>query len=430
MRSIVEIIAAKRDGGRLSEAEIEATIGAYARGELPDYQMAALAMAVFFRGLDDVETSAWTMAMLRSGLVLDLSDLGGGRVDKHSTGGVGDKISIPLAPAAAACGVMVPMVSGRGLGHTGGTLDKLEAIPGYRTDLDVAEFRAVLADVGCAMIGQTAEIAPADKRLYALRDVTATVESIPLITASIMSKKLAEGIEGLVLDVKVGRAAFMKTEAQARRLAEAMVGVGRAMGKRVVAYLTRMEEPLGRMVGNACEVAESLDTVDGRGPEDIETLVTTLGGAMVELARGTDHATGAAAIAASLRDGTALDRFERMVAAQGGRLAELPGPTGETPIRAAEAGWVAGIDGLEIGLSGVALGAGRTRSDQAIDPLVGIRIDAPRGQRVDKGEPVATILHGAGGPPAAAVVDRVRDAFTIDSERAPEPAPLILARID
>ena len=429
MRSIVELIAAKRDGGRLSTDEIAHVIARYAGGALPDYQMAALAMAIFFRGLDEHETGAWTMAMLRSGLVLDLSELGPARADKHSTGGVGDKISLPLAPAAAACGVVVPMVSGRGLGHTGGTLDKLEAIPGYSVDVTVERFREILAEVGCAMIGQTAEIAPADKRLYALRDVTATVESIPLITASIMSKKLAEGIEGLVLDVKVGRAAFMKTRDDARRLAEAMVGTGRAMGKRVVAYLTRMEEPLGRMVGNACEVAESLETLRGGGPEDIRLLASTLGGAMVELAHGVDHAAGVQQICAALDDGAALARFERMVAAQGGELGALPEPTGETSVLAPSDGWVTSIDGLEVGLTGVSLGAGRTRSDQAVDPVVGIRIDARRGTRVARGEPLATVLHGRSGPPPTETLQRLAASFELGPS-APEPAPIILERID
>ena len=429
MRSIVELIAAKRDGARLADDEIAWIIDGYARGSLPDYQMAALAMAVYFRGLDDAETSAWTLAMLRSGQVLDLADLGGGRVDKHSTGGVGDKISLPLAPAAAACGVVVPMVSGRGLGHTGGTLDKLEAIPGYRVDLPVWRFREILAEIGCSLIGQTAEIAPADKRLYALRDVTATVESIPLITASIMSKKLAEGIEGLVLDVKVGGAAFMKTPDRARRLAEAMVGVGRAMGKQVVAFLTRMEEPLGRMVGNACEVEESLQTLRGEGPADIEELVVTLGGAMVELAQGVGADEGRRRVAASLRDGAALDRFQRMVAAHGGDLDALPRAAGATAVRAQRDGYVVAIDGLEVGLCGVALGAGRTRADQAVDPVVGVRIDAPRGSVVRQGQPLATVLHGAAGPPPPAVVERLGAAFSIAPD-APPPAPIIVERID
>ena len=429
MRSIVELIAAKRDGGVLSDDEIRWVIAEFAADRLPLYQMSALAMAIFFRDMTAAETGAWTDAMLRSGLVLDLADLGGGRVDKPSTGGVGDKISLPLAPAAAACGVIVPMVSGRGLGHTGGTLDKLESIPGFTVEISVDRFRAILADVGCAMIGQTAEIAPADKRLYALRDVTATVESIPLITSSIMSKKLAEGIEGLVLDVKVGRAAFMKNVDDARRLAEAMVAVGEQMGKRVVAYLTRMEEPLGRMVGNACEVRESVDVLRGGGPADVVELVTTLGGTMVELAHGVSHAEGVRRVATSLEDGTAHARWERMVTAQGGDLERLPAPTGETVIAAPREGFVAQINGLEVGLSGVALGAGRVRADQEVDPVVGIRVDAPVGTSVCAGQPLVTVLHGRDGAPDAAILARLQAAFELTTE-PPERTPLILERID
>lgn len=428
MRSIVELIAAKRGGGALSDQEITWLVQAYAEDRLPDYQMAAMAMAIYFQGLDDRETGSWTRAMLHSGEVIDLTDLGPGRVDKHSTGGVGDKISLPLASAVASCGAIVPMISGRGLGHTGGTLDKLEAIPGFQVGLSVDAFRAVLSEVGCAMIGQTGEIAPADKRLYALRDVTATVESIPLICASIMSKKLAEGIEGLVLDVKVGRGAFMKTLPDARRLAEAMVGVGGEMGTRVIAYLTRMEEPLGRMVGNACEVAESLDTLSGRGPEDIETLVVTLGGAMLEMAHGVTHDEGAQRIRASLRDGTAMKTWRAMVALQGGDLAALPTPLGTTPVEASRDGHVQAIDGMEVGLCGVALGAGRTRSDEEVDPVVGIRIDAVRGTEVRRGDPLCTVLHGKSGAPTAEVVSRLREAFQLGSD-APSPEPLILERI-
>ncbi|MGB0589092.1 MAG: thymidine phosphorylase [Myxococcota bacterium] len=429
MRSIVEVIAAKRDGAVLSEEEIRWVIAEFAADRLPVYQMSALAMAIFFRGMTPAETGIWTDAMLRSGLVLDLSALGSGRVDKHSTGGVGDKISLPLAPAAAACDVIVPMVSGRGLGHTGGTLDKLESIPGFTVDISVARFREILSEVGCAMIGQTADIAPADKRLYALRDVTATVESIPLITSSIMSKKLAEGIEGLVLDVKVGRAAFMKTVDDARRLAEAMVAVGEQMGKRVVAYLTRMEEPLGQMVGNACEVRESVDVLRGGGPKAIVELVETLGGAMVELAHGVDHAEGARRIRTALQDGSAHARWERMVAAQGGRIDGLPEPTGETPILAPSDGFIGQIDGLEVGLCGVALGAGRVRSDQAVDPIVGVRVDAPVGTEVKRGQSVATILHGASGAPHSTLVERLGAAFSV-VDHPPVSEPLILERID
>ncbi len=429
MRTIVEIIAAKRDGHTLSDEEIRWLIAEYAVERLPDEQMAALAMAIYFRGLDDRESGTWTDAMLRSGRILDLSALGPGRVDKHSTGGVGDKVSLPLAPAVAACGAKIPMVSGRGLGHTGGTIDKLESIPGFDASLSIARFEEILGDVGCAIIGQTGDIAPADKRLYALRDVTGTVASLPLIVASIMSKKLAEGIEGLVLDVKVGGAAFMKTREDARRLAQGMIAVGERMGVRVVAFLTRMEEPLGRMVGNACEIAESLAVLRGDGPPDLVELVETLGGAMVEIAQGVSPEAGREQVRAAIADGRALDRFERMVRAQGGDLsAGLPQPTGETTISAPRDGWVSAIDGLEIGLASVTLGAGRRERGDTIDPAVGVRIDAPRGTRVAAGDPLLTILHGASGPPEDAAVARLAAAITIGDE-APGAAPIVLERL-
>src|SRR5512138_2515901 len=281
-----EIIHRKRDGGALPPEAIAALVDGFTRGEVPDYQMAAFCMAVFFRGMDQAEVGALTEAMLRSGDVLDLSDVPGAKVDKHSTGGVGDKVSLALAPLAAACGVKVPMISGRGLGHTGGTLDKLEAIPGFRVDLPVDTFRALVRDVGACLVGQTARLAPADRKLYALRDVTATVESIPLIAASIMSKKLAEGIDGLVLDVKVGSGAFMKEPASARALADTLAGIGRANGRAVSAFLTDMSQPLGRAVGNALEVAEIVDLLRGGGPPDLRELTVELTAEMVVLARG------------------------------------------------------------------------------------------------------------------------------------------------
>ncbi len=279
-----EIIKRKRDGDVLTAAEIAAFLAAYTRGDIPDYQMAAMTMAVFFRGLSAPELAAWTGAMLHSGEVLDLSDIPGFKVDKHSTGGVGDKVSLALAPMAASCGVKVPMISGRGLGHTGGTLDKLESIPGFRVDLGVARYREQVARVGACLIGQTGTLAPADKKLYALRDVTATVDCIPLIASSIMSKKLAEGIDALVLDVKVGSGAFMKTLDQARELAKTMVGIGREMGKKVVALVTDMEQPLGRAVGNALEVVEAVDVLRGQAPADLTECTMALTAEMLVLA--------------------------------------------------------------------------------------------------------------------------------------------------
>ena len=428
MRSIVELITAKRDGQRLADDEIRDLIARYAAGALPDEQMAALAMAIWFKGLDAQETGVWTDAMLRSGRVLDLTELGPGRVDKHSTGGVGDKVSLILAPAAAACGVIVPMVSGRGLGHTGGTIDKLEAIPGFSADLETDRFKAVLAEVGCAIIGATRDIAPADKRLYALRDVTATVSSLPLIVSSIMSKKLAEGIEGLILDVKYGRAAFMRTLDDARALAQGMIAVGERMGVKVVAFITRMDEPLGRMVGNACEVAESVDLLRGGGPPELRELIVTLTAAMVEIAHGTDPEAARAQVRATLGDGRAYARFEAMVRAQGGDLGALPAPRGETPVLAPRAGFVAAIDGLEVAYAAGGLGAARKVATDTIDPAVGVRIDAPRGAWVDAGAPLCAVLHGAGGAPPADVLARLAAAFTL-SDAAPPAAPLVLERL-
>lgn len=425
--NIVELIAKKRDGHTLSDDEIRFIIKEYAQDRMPSYQMAAMAMAIYFRGLDARETGTWTNAMLHSGRVLDMSDLGPGRVDKHSTGGVGDKISLPLAPAAAACGVIVPMVAGRGLGHTGGTIDKLEAIPGYDAALPVDAFKAVLAEVGCSIIGQTEEIAPADKRLYALRDVTATVESIPLICASIMGKKLAEGIEGLVLDIKVGSGAFMKTVESARELARAMIDVGTATGCRVVAILTRMDEPLGRLIGNSLEVEESVACLRGEGPEDIEELVVTLGGAMVELARGVSFEDGKLAISKSLRDGSALDRWNRMVKAQGGDMDALPRPTASVVVHAASGGFVQTIDSRELGMVATIMGAGRQKAGDIIDPIVGMKVEAKVGDLVALGSPLVTVFHNPSRPPTDGEIARILAAYEIGASR-PEPRPLIIER--
>jgi pyrimidine-nucleoside phosphorylase len=435
VETLVELIAKKRDGGRLSEEQIARLIRAFMAGELADYQMSALLMAVFFRGMDDAETVALTRAMLTSGDVLDLSSVPGIKVDKHSTGGVGDKVSICLAPLVAACGVPVPMVSGRGLGHTGGTLDKLEAIPGFSVSLDTEAYARIVREVGVCMIGQTARIAPADKRIYALRDVTATVESIPLIVASILSKKLAEGIDALVLDVKVGRGAFMKTEADARRLAEALVRVGTAAGKRVVALLTDMTAPLGRMVGNAIETREAIDVLRGEGPEDTVACTLALGAEMLLLGGAAASAAEAQAkLQRAIADGSGARVLERMIEAQGGdpRVVEdperLPRAPEVVPVPAEVEGFVAEIDPLEIGLSAVAMGAGRTRADQAVDHAVGIEIVAPRGAGVRRGDPLAR-LYVRRQADAAQVLDRVQAAFRITSDLR-LPPPLILSRIE
>ncbi len=434
MKSVVELIAKKRDGLEHSTEEIQGLIDAFVRGDLADYQLSAWLMAVFFRGMTDTETKALTQAMLHSGDVLDLSKVPGTKVDKHSTGGVGDKISICLAPLVAACGVPVPMVSGRGLGHTGGTLDKLEAIPGFSVTLDARAFAKAVGTVGTAMIGQTDRIAPADKRIYALRDVTATVECVPLIVASILSKKLAEGIDGLVLDVKVGRGAFMKTESDARALAEALVRVGTQAGKTVTALLTDMSAPIGLAIGNALETREAIEILHDKGPADTRALTLALGAEMLLLgkkARSVDDATEK--LERAIQQGKALAVFRKMVDAQGGdaRVAEEPDRLPRAPVvvdvSSDRAGWVTAIDPLELGLSSVALGAGRTRADQAVFPDVGLELVAPRGARVKKGSVLARI-HARSKPAAKGVELRVKRAFTLADATFPLP-PLVLDRV-
>ncbi|HEX8910557.1 MAG TPA: thymidine phosphorylase [Anaeromyxobacteraceae bacterium] len=432
----VELIKAKRDGRALAPEQLRALVDGYVSGAVPDYQMAAFCMAVFFRGMSDLETSALTHAMLRSGEVLDLSDLPGVKVDKHSTGGVGDKVSLALAPIAAACGVVVPMISGRGLGHTGGTLDKLEAIPGFQVRLPVERFREVLASTGACLIGQTDQLAPADRRLYALRDVTATVESIPLIASSIMSKKLAEGIDALVLDVKVGSGAFMKRLEDAEALARALIAIGRGMGKRVVALLTGMDEPLGRAVGNALEVKEAVELLHDEGPRDLREVTFALCAEMVLLAgRAADLDDAQAQVRAVVGDGRAFLKLCQIVEAQGGDpdaladLALLPAAEGTLEVAAGAAGTVQAIDAEAIGLAAVALGAGRARAEDAVDHGVGLLIHKKVGDRVEAGEPLATVHFGRrGAEPPAAVAERVRRAYQI-GERALPPEPLVLERI-
>jgi pyrimidine-nucleoside phosphorylase/thymidine phosphorylase len=427
-----ELIHRKRDGHVLAAGDLAALVEGFTRGEIPDYQMAAFCMAVFFRGMTGDEVRALTEAMLRSGDVLDLSDVPGAKVDKHSTGGVGDKASLPLAPLVAACGVKVPMISGRGLGHTGGTLDKLEAIPGFRVDLPVDRFRALVRDVGACLVGQTARLAPADRKLYALRDVTATVESIPLIAASIMSKKLAEGIDALVLDVKVGSGAFMKTLDDARALATTLAGIGRGMGKKVSALLTRMDEPLGRAVGNAVEVEESIALLSGGGPDDLRALTVALGAEMLVLGGAAgDRAAGRARIEAAIADGSGLRKLEEIVAAQGGDPAAIrdPGRLPRAPHRrevaAPAAGFVTAIDTEAVGLAAVALGAGRARVEDRVDPAVGILVHRKLGERVERGEPLATILHGDAGEAPDRVAARLLAAWSIGAA-PPAARPLVL----
>ena len=398
----IDVIRKKRDGVELSRDEIEGLVKAYTLGTIPDYQVSAWLMAVVLKGMTRPETAALTDAMLHSGEVLDLSSLSRKKVDKHSTGGVGDKTSLVLAPLAAAAGIAVPMISGRGLGHTGGTLDKLEAIPGFNVNLPVVEFRRVLEICGCAMIGQTPEIAPADRKLYALRDVTGTVESPYLICASIMSKKLAEGIDALLLDVKTGSGAFMKSEKDAIFLAELMVETGERMGKQVVALITDMDQPLGNKIGNALEVVEVVEVLRGEGPEDLRTLCLELAGWMLHLggisstvAQGKQHS------ARLISSGAALDKFRQMVELQGGdaRFIDdakcLPQAQHTIEVSSATAGYITAMQCEQIGTACVILGGGRERKEDSVDPAVGIVLHKKVADPVAAGELIATIYYNA-----------------------------------
>ncbi len=394
----VDIIMKKRDGGELSREEIAFIVSGYVSGDIPEYQISSWLMAVFFRGMSFRETADLTELMLRSGEVMNLSGIGGPFVDKHSTGGVGDKVSLILAPIAAACGVKVPMMSGRALGHTGGTLDKLESIPGYTTRLDEARFRSFIEADGFAMTGQTDAIVPADKKLYSLRDVTATVESVPLITASILSKKVAEGSEALVFDVKSGPGAFMKTVEDAERLANSLVRTGQAMGKRVVGVITDMTEPLGDKVGNFFEVEESIDCLEGRGPADLMDLTYRLTAWMLVAGGKAKELAGAEALCReAVRSGKALELFERNVRRQGGdliRMRELYGTyrsSSRRSLRAPVSGYITSIDAFKIGLAGVYLGVGRNKTVDPVHPDVGFIFKAKKGARLDRGAEIAEV---------------------------------------
>jgi pyrimidine-nucleoside phosphorylase len=398
----IDVIRKKRDAVELSHTEIEALISGYTRGEMPDYQMSAWLMAVVLRGMTRAETAALTDAMLRSGEVLDLSSLPARKVDKHSTGGVGDKTSLVLAPLAAAAGVAVPMISGRGLGHTGGTLDKLESIPGFSVNLSVAEFRRVLDRCGCAMIGQTAEIAPADRKLYALRDVTGTVESPYLICASIMSKKLAEGIDALLLDVKTGSGAFMKSEKDAAFLAELMVETGERMGKRTVALITDMDQPLGNMIGNGLEVVEVIDVLRDEGPADLRELCLELAGWMLHMGGVSNTvAEGKRRSAELIASGQALEKFRMMIELQGGdpRVVDdpkrLPQSQHTMQVTIPRTGYLASVQCEQIGTACVILGGGRERKEDSVDPAVGIVLHKKVGDELSAGEPIATIHYNS-----------------------------------
>jgi pyrimidine-nucleoside phosphorylase/thymidine phosphorylase len=427
----IDVIRKKRDGVELSRDEIESLVNGYTRDDIPDYQISAWLMAVVWRGMTRAETAALTDAMLRSGEVLDLSSLPSKKVDKHSTGGVGDKTSLVLAPLAAAAGVAVPMISGRGLGHTGGTLDKLEAIPGFNVNLPVSEFRRVLETCGCAMIGQTAEIAPADRKLYAMRDVTGTVESPYLICASIMSKKLAEGIDALVLDVKTGSGAFMKSEKDAIFLAELMVETGERMGKQVVALITDMDQPLGNMIGNALEVVEVVDVLRGEGPEDLRLLCIELAGWMLHMGGVSDTVAGGKKQSEKLiASGKALDKFRQMVELQGGDPRtiddpnKLPQANSTVTIASPRNGYLASMQCEEIGTACVILGGGRERKEDSVDPTVGIVLHKKVGDVVSRGEALATIHYNAEAR-AASARQLLEKSYQIADSPPLDKSPLI-----
>jgi pyrimidine-nucleoside phosphorylase/thymidine phosphorylase len=430
----VDIIRKKREGQALTSAEIAAMVDGIGTGEVADYQWSALLMAIMWRGMNATETAALTDAMIRSGTMVDLARIPGRKIDKHSTGGVGDKTSLILAPIAAAAEVPVPMVSGRGLGHTGGTLDKLEAIPGFRVDLDLARYKDVLGACGLVMIGQTAEIAPADKFLYAMRDATATVESIPLIAASIMSKKLAEGIDGLVLDVKTGSGAFMVQREDSLALARAMCEIGWGLNKQVVALITRMDQPLGRAVGNAVEVAECLDCLKGAGPADLIELSIELAAEMIVLGgKAGSIEEGRTICRRTIADGSALERFRRLVQAQGGdpRVIDdenvLPAARRRVVLRSPAAGYISGLDARPIGHATMVLGAGRARMDSSIDHAVGAVLHKKVGEAVDAGEPLCTLFVNDESrlPEAEALI---KDAYAIGEDPA-SALPLFVDRI-
>ncbi|MDR2181548.1 MAG: thymidine phosphorylase [Treponema sp.] len=439
----VDIIAAKRDGGELSRGEIEFLISGYVAGQIPDYQIAAWAMAVYFSGMSAAETAALTDVMLKSGRVIDLAGIGGPFVDKHSTGGVGDKTSLIIAPLAAALGIRDPMMSGRALGHTGGTLDKLEAIPGYRTNLSVEEFRRIIGSDGFAMTGQTQEVVPADRLLYALRDVTATVESIPLITASILSKKAAEGAEALVFDVKYGSGAFMKEAAMAEKLARSLVDTGAAMGKKIIALLTAMDEPLGRMTGNFLEVEEVLDCLEGKtggsGPADSSDLMEVtlaLASRMAVLGGKAPDAAAARSLCEDcLAGGKPRELFLRNVASQGGdvkKLLELRGVwrspfAAEVTVPAGAGAYVTGIDAWKVGHAAVTLGVGRARTEDTVSPTAGIEFVRKRGAAVQAGDVIMRVWSAAEEGLAAAL-PRLREAVSYGAS-PPPPRTMVLKEI-
>jgi pyrimidine-nucleoside phosphorylase len=427
----VDLIHRKRDGEELSPEEINFLVDGYNRTEIPDYQLSAFLMAVFFSGMTDREVSVLTEAMVNSGSIVDLSSIPGIKVDKHSTGGVGDKTSLIASPLAAAAGAVVPMISGRALGHTGGTLDKLESIPGFRTDLSVDEFRGLVAQHKLAFIGQSPEIVPADNKFYALRDATATVESIPLLASSIMSKKLAVGLDALVLDVKVGSGAFMKKQVEARRLAQMMVGIGRRLDKRVQALITDMSQPLGYAIGNALEVMEVSQTLQNVGPADLTRLSLELAARMIYLGKIVKTLDEARELAQSkLLDGSGFQKFKEVIAAQGGnpqvldRFDLLPNATGAQEITTARGGYVSAIDAELIGQASSMIGAGRNTKEDFIDPAVGVILEVKVGQKIDSGSILCRIYYTSDEHLEEAA-ELVEDAFKI-SQQPVEERDLIL----
>ncbi|HMA01706.1 MAG TPA: thymidine phosphorylase [Gemmatimonadaceae bacterium] len=430
----IRLIEKKRDGGRIEPGEWRALLGAYMTGHVPDYQMAAFLMAAYLRGLDRDEAVALTESMLRSGSALDLHTMTAPRIDKHSTGGVGDKVSLVLAPLAAAVGIVVPMVSGRGLGHTGGTLDKLDAIPGFRSDLTLTQARTQLERIGCVLLGQTSELAPADRRLYALRDATATVESIPLLAASIMSKKLAEGLTGLVLDVKRGSGSFFQALEREVELAQLMIALGAAHGCPVVSLMTAMDRPLGRACGNALETEEAIHALHGEGPPDLMEVTYALGAEMMMLgAMVDDRATARDRLESAIASGAAADKLKEIIEAQGGNPAVVDDPAlmpqaeAIELFRASRRGFVAQIEPRAVGRGITSLGGGRTTMADTIDPAVGFVITAKPGDWVESGEAIASVFaRDEAGLRAGAAA--LREAIRIADEAEP-PLPLISHRV-
>ncbi len=436
----VELIKKKREGATLTEGELRWLISGYVAGAIPDYQMTAFLMACFFRGMSEEETLILTRLMLHSGVVIDLSDTPGAKVDKHSTGGVGDKVSLILAPIVAACGVLVPMISGRGLGHTGGTLDKLESIPGFRTALSLSEYKSVIRQVGAVLIGQTTELVPADKKMYALRDVTATVECIPLIASSIMSKKLAEGIDALVLDVKTGRGAFMQSYERSLELAQTMVRIGTGFGKETIAFITDMNQPLGTTIGNWLEVVETVECLKGKrgvadGSSDLMEVTHVLAGAMLMLGKKAKTiAEGIMQSRASVEDGSAYRKLLEITAAQGGDPSALenlelyPLSSYRIEVKTMDSGYIGEVDPLELGLTSITLGAGRERMEDVIDPKAGIVLSKKVGEHVDAGDTLA-VFHTDIEAVLEPARDRIRNAFRVQAA-PPRTKPLVLSYVE